>query len=86
MGKSNGFYQTIMAQETSILRYIELKDILHSTSKKELTKNIQIKENSLNLFTNLFSNQLPFSKLKKILFRKLKKRNTANFKVKLSEK
>ena len=37
MGKSNGFYQTIMAQETSILRYIESKDILHSTSKKELT-------------------------------------------------
>ena len=38
MVKSNGFYQTIMAQEISILRYIESKDILHSTSKKELTK------------------------------------------------
>jgi hypothetical protein len=28
-----------MEQETSILRYTELTAILHSTSKKELTKN-----------------------------------------------
>ena len=46
MEKLKDFYQTITELEILILHFIESKDILHSTSKKELT----INSNNLHCF------------------------------------